>query len=133
MITLKSSDNEIFEVEKVVAIESQKIKQMIEDDWTKTTIPLSDIPSKILVKVIEYCKKHVESSKAGVANKDVEDDLKSFDAHFLKVHDTTLFHLVFAANYLNIKSLLDLTLKQAAEILRRRRLEEFREIYEHLE
>ncbi|XP_048494670.1 SKP1-like protein 1B [Beta vulgaris subsp. vulgaris] len=64
MITLKSSDGEKFEVEESVALECETIKLMIEDDCADTAIPLPNVTAKILSKVIEYCKKHVESTAA---------------------------------------------------------------------
>lgn len=88
MIVLKSSDNETFEVDEAVALESQTMKHMIEDDCANTTIPLPNVSSKILAKVIEYCKKHVESRSAA------DDELKSFDAEFIKVDQGTLFDLI---------------------------------------
>lgn len=94
MIVLKSSDNETFQVDEAVAIESQTIKHMIEDDCANTTIPLPNVSSKILAKVIEYCKKHVESPKSDEVNKAADDELKSFDAEFVKVDQGTLFDLI---------------------------------------
>lgn len=91
---LRSSDNENFEVEEAVAVESQTIKHMIEDDCADTTIPLPNVSSKILAKVIEYCKKHVESPKGDEASKTVDEELKNFDAEFVKVDQATLFDLI---------------------------------------
>uniref|UniRef100_A0A453CR22 SKP1 component POZ domain-containing protein n=2 Tax=Aegilops tauschii TaxID=37682 RepID=A0A453CR22_AEGTS len=59
MITLKSSDGEEFPVEEAVAMESQTIRHMIEDDCADNNIPFPNVDSKFLSKVIEYCKKHV--------------------------------------------------------------------------
>lgn len=92
MIVLRSSDNETFEVEEAVAVESQTIKHMIEDDCADTSIPLPNVTSKILAKVIEYCKKHVETPKS--EDKANEEELKSFDADFVKVDQGTLFDLI---------------------------------------
>ena len=58
-ITLKSSDGESFEVEEAVALESQTIKHMIEDECADNAIPLPNVKGDILAKVLEYCKKHV--------------------------------------------------------------------------
>nr|XP_043624853.1 SKP1-like protein 1B [Erigeron canadensis] len=131
MIVLKSSDGETFEVEEIVALESQTIKHMIEDDCADTSIPLPNVSSKILSKVIEYCKKHVESSSS--ENKDdkasSEDDLKSFDSEFVKVDQGTLFDLILAANYLNIKSLLDLTCQTVADMIKGKTPEEIRKTF----
>ena len=67
MITLKSSDGEEFEVEEAVAMESQTIRHMIEDDCADNGIPLPNVNSKILSKVIEYCNKHVHAAAAAAA------------------------------------------------------------------
>ena len=60
-LTLKSNDNELFEVGVQVASESQHIKNMVEDVGTAEAIPLHNVSGKILSKVIEYCKYHFEA------------------------------------------------------------------------
>ena len=126
-ITLKSSDGEAFEVDEAVALESQTIKHMIEDDCADSGIPLPNVTSKILAKVIEYCKKHVEA--ANPEDKPSEDDLKAWDAEFVKVDQATLFDLILAANYLNIKSLLDLTCQTVADMIKGKTPEEIRKTF----
>lgn len=51
-ITLKSLDGKAFKVDEVVALESQTIEHMIGDDCVKNKIPLPNVTSKILSKVI---------------------------------------------------------------------------------
>ncbi|KAG6533903.1 SKP1-like protein 1 [Zingiber officinale] len=133
-ITLRSSDGEVFEVDEAVAMESQTIKHMIEDDCADNGIPLPNVTSKILSKVIEYCKKHVEVSVA-TASKTTDDasrldeDLKSWDSEFVKVDQATLFDLILAANYLNIKGLLDLTCQTVADMIKGKTPEEIRKTF----
>ncbi|BAT99949.1 hypothetical protein PHAVU_002G106100 [Phaseolus vulgaris] len=126
-ITLKSSDGEAFEVDEAVALESQTIKHMIEDDCADSGIPLPNVTSKILAKVIEYCKKHVDA--ANPDDKPSEEDLKAWDADFVKVDQATLFDLILAANYLNIKSLLDLTCQTVADMIKGKTPEEIRKTF----
>ncbi|WVZ23113.1 hypothetical protein V8G54_001657 [Vigna mungo] len=126
-ITLKSSDGEAFEVDEIVALESQTIKHMIEDDCADSGIPLPNVTSKILAKVIEYCKKHVEANSAD--EKPTEDELKAWDADFVKVDQATLFDLILAANYLNIKNLLDLTCQTVADMIKGKTPEEIRKTF----
>ncbi|XP_020209978.1 SKP1-like protein 1A [Cajanus cajan] len=126
-ITLKSSDGEAFEVEEAVALESQTIKHMIEDDCADSGIPLPNVTSKILAKVIEYCKKHVEATNND--EKPTDDELKAWDADFVKVDQATLFDLILAANYLNIKSLLDLTCQTVADMIKGKTPEEIRKTF----
>ena len=94
MITLRSSDGEEFEIEEAVAMESQTIRHMIEDECAESGIPLPNVNSKILSKVIEYCKKHVDSSASKSDDKAVDDELKAWDADFVKVDQATLFDLI---------------------------------------
>ncbi|KAL6997220.1 SKP1-like protein 1A, partial [Sarracenia purpurea var. burkii] len=93
IIVLKSSDGETIEVEEAVALESQTIKHLIEDTCANTSVTLPNVTSKILAKVIEYCKMHVETPKS--EDKIAEDELKTFDAEFVKVNQGTLFDLIF--------------------------------------
>ncbi len=127
-ITLKSSDGEAFDVDEAVALESQTIKHMIEDDCADNGIPLPNVTSKILSKVIEYCKKHVEAPKPEERS-GVDEELKAWDADFVKVDQATLFDLILAANYLNIKSLLDLTCQTVADMIKGKTPEEIRKIF----
>ncbi|KAL3634325.1 SKP1-like protein 3 [Castilleja foliolosa] len=68
-VLLRSSDGEVFEVEEAVAVESQTIKHMIEDDCAYSVIPLHNVTGVILSKVIEYCKRHVDASAAKTDDK----------------------------------------------------------------
>ncbi|XBI68776.1 hypothetical protein VPH35_047931 [Triticum aestivum] len=140
MILLKSSDGEGFQVEEAVAMESQTIRHMIEDDCTDNGTPLPNVDSKILAKVIEYCKKHVQASPNPADNSGAADassststapaeDLKSFDAEFVKVDQATLFDLILTANYLNIKGLLDLTCQTVADMIKGKTPEEIRKTF----
>lgn len=169
-ITLVSSDGDTFEIDEAVALESQTIKYMIEDNCVDDTgIPISNVTSEILAMVIEYCKKHVEAaafaeeeekpwktdglvyrkkvsstdekksgedvSKAAAAVSSEEkvvskeDELDKWDAEFVKVDNTTLFELVRAANYLDIKSLLELTCKTVGEIMHGKTSEQIRQAF----
>ncbi|XP_022860511.1 SKP1-like protein 1A [Olea europaea var. sylvestris] len=137
VITLKSSDGEVFEVEKRVALLSQILKQMIEDDCVDNEIPVPNVTSKILAMVIEYCKKYAVGYAAFTAAgrdkakiKAITDDMKTFVSEFVKVDQATLFDLIMAADYLNIKSLMDLSCKSVAKMIAGKSPEEVREIFD---
>ncbi|GLT34412.1 hypothetical protein SLA2020_089290 [Shorea laevis] len=123
-ITLKSSDGETFEVDEAVALESQTIKRVIEDVCTDNGIPLPNVTGKILSMVIEYCEKHIEAPKS-------DDELKAWYTDFVKVDPYTFFDLLLAANYLNIKSLLDLTCQTVADMIKAETPEEIRKIFNY--
>ena len=61
MVIFKSSDDQLFEVSEAVAIQSEHIKNMIEDVGTANAFPILNISRKIHSKFLEYCKYHVEA------------------------------------------------------------------------
>ncbi|KAG6388474.1 hypothetical protein SASPL_149901 [Salvia splendens] len=134
-ITMRSSDGEVFEVDESVALESQTIKHIIEDDCADNVIPLPNVTGKILSKVIEYCKRHVDSAASATNSEDKlasavsDEELKAFDVDFVKVDQATLFDLILAANYLNIKTLLDLTCQTVADKIKGKTPEEIRKTF----
>ncbi|XP_021756186.1 SKP1-like protein 1B [Chenopodium quinoa] len=118
-IILKSADNERFEVDENAAKLSQTIKNLIEDiGVSNDPIPLPNVSSTILSKIIEYCNKHVEEENKAESETPNNDDLKQWDADFLKVDQNILFDLILAANYMEIKSLLDLTCQCVADMIK---------------
>ncbi|KAL3812632.1 hypothetical protein ACJIZ3_013900 [Penstemon smallii] len=131
MIMLQTSDGVTFELEETVAIQSQTIKHMIEDDCADNTIPLPNVTSKTMARVVEYCKRHAQAATKTETPTDekVEADLKTFDDEFMKIDQSTLFDLILAANYLDIKSLLDLSCQTVADIIQRKSVEEIRKFF----
>nr|GFB76557.1 SKP1-like protein 1A [Tanacetum cinerariifolium] len=79
-VSVMASDGETFVIDEEVALQSKAIKNMIEDDCADAVIPLPKLNSDILSKVIQYCKKHAESSKK--TKQAAEDELKAFDDEF---------------------------------------------------
>ncbi|KAJ8490569.1 hypothetical protein OPV22_012290 [Ensete ventricosum] len=58
-----------------------------------------------------------------------DEELKAWDADFVKVDQATLFHLVLAANYLNIKGLLELIVQTVSNMIRGKTVEEMHKIF----
>ncbi|XP_028751646.1 cullin-1-like isoform X2 [Neltuma alba] len=128
-VYLTSSDGDIFVVNYDVALMLESIKDMVESEATSTansTIPLK-LSSKILIKVIQYCYKHVESSNFEGKTSGV--DLKDWDVKFVEVNNATLFDLILASNYLNIKSLLDLASQKVGDMMKGKTPEEIRKMF----
>jgi len=108
---------------------------MLEDLGTSSdvAIPLHNVTSKILDKVIEYCKHHVEhpvpKTDDKVGDKAKSEDILPWDKDFCNVDQATLFELILAANYLDIKPLLDLTCKTVANMIKGKTPEEIRKTF----
>lgn len=130
-VKLLSSDTQQFEVDEEVAFLSQTVKNLVEDAGMEDAIPLPNVSGRILAKVIEYSKYHVEAEKKGADDKPSksDDDIKTWDNEFVKVDQATLFDLILAANYLNIKGLLDLTCQTVAQMIKGKTPEEIRKTF----
>lgn len=113
-IKLLAKDGKEFEVEKDVACVSETVKNMVEDCSPDEAVPLPNVESSILARVIEYCEYHHKSAKEAIP----EDDQNNWDKEFVRVDDEILFNMILAANFLDIKSLLDLTCKKVAEYIK---------------
>uniref|UniRef100_A0A8C6T7B0 S-phase kinase-associated protein 1 n=1 Tax=Neogobius melanostomus TaxID=47308 RepID=A0A8C6T7B0_9GOBI len=108
-IKLQSSDGEIFEVDVEIAKQSVTIKTMLEDlgmddEGDDDPVPLPNVNAAIL-------KKTTPSPEDDENKEKRTDDIPVWDQEFLKVDQGTLFELILAANYLDIKGLLDVTCK----------------------
>jgi S-phase kinase-associated protein 1 len=122
IVKLKSKQGELFEVARGVIYRSVTVKNMIDDFGLDAPVPIPMVDSRILCKVVEYCKYHhqAEADDAAGADRDI------WDATFVHVDDATLFDLILAANYMDIKPLLDLTCKTVANEIRGKSPEQIR-------
>ncbi|XP_075080570.1 SKP1-like protein 1A [Nicotiana tabacum] len=78
---------------------------MVEHDDASSIIPLPNVDTKTLVKIIEYLKKHAEIS--GSDEEEIKKTKsKDFDKEFVSVKMQRLVNIIFAANFLHIKALL---------------------------
>ncbi|XP_026410593.1 SKP1-like protein 1A [Papaver somniferum] len=117
LITLKSADGEDFVVQEDIALQSVFVQNYIRDKCVvDNTIPIPHISSKVLAKVVEYCKKHAESP-LGDDGETEEEGFKTWDAEFVNVDWYTFLEIIFAANYLGIKNLADFVNQTAATMI----------------
>ncbi|EEA07072.1 putative suppressor of kinetochore protein 1 [Cryptosporidium serpentis] len=132
-VKLVSSEGEEFEVDICVATASTLIRNMIEDVGSEDPIPLPNVRSDVLRKVIEYCKHHVNNPA-----KEIPKPLRSnslthivspWDEEFVNIEQELLFELMLTANYMDIKPLLDLVCAKVATMIKGKKAEEIRQIF----
>jgi S-phase kinase-associated protein 1 len=134
-IKVKSNQGEVFEVEQEVAMASNLIKNMLEDveDVEDEEIPLPNVKTAILQKVIDYCKQHKDRAQETEIQKPLksanlnECGVADWDCEFVNIEQEVLFELILAANYLDIKPLLDLTCAKVASMIKGKTPEEIRQ------
>lgn len=111
IVRLRSSDNEIFNVEKGMAVMSTTIKNIVEDTGAYDVIQSVNIDAHILGIMIQWCKKHAKGENS-------KEQLKVWDAEFVEVLDLdVLIDLIDAAYNLSIEELLDQSLQRLVDII----------------
>lgn len=123
-VVLQSSDGAIFNVSVKVAKMSETIKNLIEDSGTGVTIPLPNVTGKILAKMVEYSEYHTDNPDVVGENRD--NGFSDWDLKFIQVDQPTLFEIILAANYLDIKNLLELSCKTVAKEIKGKNADEVR-------
>jgi len=138
-IKVESSDSQEFTVDKDVVCMSETLKNMLSDlaSTSVDTLPIPNIKGPTLGKVIEYCEYHYQEWAAANASAEPKpkvedyrtDNIVPWDKTFMEVPMGLLFDIILAANYLDIKSLLDLGCKTIANMVKGKAPEEIKEMF----
>ncbi|KAK4937427.1 hypothetical protein LTR10_021964 [Elasticomyces elasticus] len=135
-LILQSSDSEDISVEREVAERSVLIKNMVGDlgeEAMEEPIPIPNVNAAVLKKVIEWCQHHKHDPPS--TNEDDSDsrkkttDIEEWDQKFMQVDQEMLFEIILAANYLDIKALLDVGCKTVANMIKGKSPEEIRKTF----
>lgn len=134
-ITLTSNDGVDITVDRQVAERSVLIVNMLEDMGGEITqaIPIPNVNESVLKKVIEWCTHHRNDPPAS-QDDDSESrkkttDIDEWDQKFMNVDQEMLFEIILAANYLDIKALLDVGCKTVANMIKGKSPEEIRKTF----
>mmetsp|Transcript_19900 Transcript_19900/g.37733 ORF Transcript_19900/g.37733 Transcript_19900/m.37733 type:complete len:168 (-) Transcript_19900:206-709(-) len=136
-VKLVSKDGDSFKVPLGVAKMSELVKSMMdedaEDDSKDIEIPLPNVKSQVLQKVIEFCEHHLEDAMTEIEkplkSQVMADVVQKWYADFVDLEQVLLFELILAANYMDIKPLLDLTCATVASMIKGKSPEEIRSTF----
>jgi len=133
-IRLVSNDGEMFQLDIEVAKKSEVIKEMLENcDDSSEDVPLPTISSDQLRKVVQWLEQHrgdVVMDRLKGEEKDYNsDNIPEWDKKFFNLSQVELFDLILAANYLDIKDMLDLLAKSVANMMKGKTAQEIRETF----
>merc|ERR1711892_1660297 len=106
---------------------------MADGDQEEKEIPLPNVKAEVLKKVVAYMKYHGDNL-AKVIEKPLKsanmgDVVSQWDADFVDVDQELLFELILAANYMDIKPLLDLTCAKVASMIKGKTPEQIRKTF----
>eukprot|EP00884_Botryococcus_braunii_P011024 jgi/Botrbrau1/19923/Bobra.0059s0040.1 len=131
-VKLVSSDNAVFVAKREMLMDaSGMLRNLLEDLPLAGEVPVQNVTGSILAKVLEYINAHEKEEKEGGEPKPKmsEEELKTFDAEFVNVDQSTLFEIILAANYMDCKNLLDLTCLTVANMIKGKTPEEIRKTF----
>ena len=134
-VILRSMEGKDFKVSRGVALMSALVKNMLEgsDESEEINVPLPLVKNDILEKVIEFCVKHEKSPMAEidkpVKSSNMSENVDEWDAKFIDQPQDIIFELILAANYMDIKSLLDLSCAKVSSLIKGKTPEEIRKTF----
>jgi S-phase kinase-associated protein 1 len=130
MYTVQTGDEVEFAVPKRVCMMSKTFANMIDDIGDEAaTLPAPNVLGSTFQKVMEFCAHHVNDPPVVEADPKNTDNMDPWDVEFCSIDNAVLFNLILAANYLDIKLLLDATCKTVAKSLRGKTPEEIRKTH----
>jgi hypothetical protein len=132
MIKFKSHDGHEIVAPRNLVIRAVTIKAMIDDSFDpEDTIPLPDITKVTFEKVLDYLK-HIDEGNAApdiekpLRSNDMKDVTTEFYANYIDLSDDFVQDIILAANYLDIKDLLNLGCAKMGSVIRGLTIPEFR-------
>lgn len=136
-VTLMSNDGTSIRVDRAVAERSILIKNLIDDlgdeSVADAAIPINNVNDPVLRKVIEWCEHHrndaAQTPDDDNDNRKKTTDIDEWDQKFMQVDQEMLFEIILAANYMDIKALLDVGCKTVANMIKGKSPEEIRKTF----
>ncbi|XP_037581699.2 S-phase kinase-associated protein 1 [Dermacentor silvarum] len=131
---LQSSEGQVFEVDLQTAMVSGTLRTMMEDLGKMNTdadevVPLVNVNTATLKKVLQWATYHKDDWLL-LAEDDAaigaRQPLSSWDAEFFNVDQATLFQLIVAADYLDIKGLMNSACRTVAGMIRAKTTDDMR-------
>ncbi|KAL8838087.1 MAG: hypothetical protein Q9176_005292 [Flavoplaca citrina] len=103
------------------------------DGVMEDAIPIPNVNEPVLRKVIEWCNHHRSDPPASTDDdsdsRKKTTDIDEWDQKFMQVDQEMLFEIILAANYLDIKPLLDVGCKTVANMIKGKSPEEIRKTF----
>jgi S-phase kinase-associated protein 1 len=136
MVELKLNSGESIKVSRELAEQSLLIKDMLEEEEDDDNVPVIPLPNisdfKVLQKVVDFFGmsedlRSIELEKPLKGN--FEDLVPNEIKNYFDIETPLHIKLIMAANYLNIKSLLDFSCAKIASSIKGKSPEQIREMF----
>jgi S-phase kinase-associated protein 1 len=133
IITLVSSDGDKFQLSEKAARRSQLIKGIIDDYPDDPEVPLHNVKSQILKLIITYLENYKDNDPREIErplpSNNFNECVDSWDYQFIDLELDLIFEIILAANYMDIKPLMELASSKVASIIKGKSPEKIREVF----
>lgn len=133
VITLVSSDGEKFQINEKAARRSQLIKGVIDDFPDDPEVPLHNVKSNILEKIIKYLEYYKDTDPKEIErplpSNNFNECVDAWDFQFIDLELDQIFEIILSANYMDIKPLMELASAKVASIIKGKSPEEIRKTF----
>ena len=132
-IKVKSSDGKVIELSTKAASKSKLLSGVIQDYPEDSEFPLNKINGETLEKVKEYLVHYQDSEPKQIEKplqKNFKDCVDEWDYKFIGDDNTQILAIIFAANFMDIKPLLELAAAKVATLIRGTTTESIRKDFE---
>ncbi|KAL1300044.1 hypothetical protein HN51_044732 [Arachis hypogaea] len=129
MITLKTVEGTLFDVKSSIAKDLKTVQAFIDDsdDDVTSPIPLPNVFTRELSRILDYLNNH-HRFRSSIEKADEE--MARYDAEFAKsMSNEELKALILAANYLNVKDLLEFLNQTVADVIQNKSVEFVRNFF----
>ena len=132
-VKILGCDGEVFEVDREAAFKSVFIERQIDIYGTEEAIEVGAFKRPILEKVFLFCE-HIKDHDPP----EIEKPLKSTDiascvdqwyAQYIDLEHEIILELIMAADFLNIKPLLELAAAKVASLIKNKTVPEIRQFF----
>ena len=122
MVKLITMDGESVIVENEIASKSRMLKDIVEYSGDDDEIYVTMVKKDILLKIVDYCT-YINTNPPPIIQKpirtnEIGDVVSPWFAEFVNIDKEVLFELILAANYLDIKSLFELSCAKVAILIK---------------
>ena len=130
---LMTKDGEVLTVDVAVANNSVLIKGLIEDSGVDEDIPIAQVTKVIMEKVLVFMEhmrdNHPPEIEKPLSSTDLTQVVDQWHADYVNVDQEMLFEIVMAANFLDIKPLLELSCAKVASLIKGKSVQEIRQFF----
>ena len=133
LVTLTTMEGEKTQIAVKIISKSVLVKGLIDDSGIEEEIPLPNIKKAILTKILEFCT-HIDTHPPPEIEKPLRsaslgDVVSPWFAQYIDLDQATLFDIILASNYLDVKPLLELSTAKVASIIKNKTIPEIRQFF----